>query len=76
MKLRRWKKKERCIYICLEIIPQIIKTAENINEAVTRKTFVVTLPTMKINCSLTFDESSSPRNFYECITPCPEINSQ
>lgn len=66
MKFRRWKEKGKCIH--LESIAQIIQTTKNTNEAVTRKTFVVILPTMKINSSLTFDKSSSPRNFYECIT--------
>lgn len=32
-----------------------------------RKIFIIQ-PTMKITYSLTFDESSSPRNFYGCIT--------
>lgn len=44
--IQRWKEKER--YINLEIIPQIIQTTENTNETVTRKTFIVILPTMKL----------------------------
>lgn len=54
-------------YINLENIPQLIETTRNTNEAVTIKA-LVTLPTIKMYYSLTFDEFSSPRNFCECIT--------
>lgn len=62
-------------YINLENISQIIWTTKNANKSVTRKIFVITFPTIKIYYLLTFDESSSLRNFYECITHAVKLTA-
>lgn len=70
-KFRRWKEK----YINSENISQLIWTTENANKSVTRKIFVITFPTIKIYYLLTFDESSSLRNFCECITHAVKLTA-